>query len=230
MASLREYLVNLMDRNELNKYYTTHVGLVHYAARKGYGRLVAMGAPVDYDDLVQELSVVFVKAFDGFSEECGYKFSSYYTRAAYNQINKIAEKVKEERVDNGVRSVEEMAHRYSSATGTDIDDFDILTCSRQTPESELSTSQSLSRMLSNLSPLASLIARWLIDPPKELEREFEACVAHVGLTRQAGQQKRARQTIDMSFICNFLVLLGVSEASVSKARFELKKSAIRGIK
>lgn len=219
-----------MNRSELDKYYAKNVGLVHSVARKGYGRLVAIGAAMPYDDVVQELSIIFIKAFDGYSPELGHKFSSYFTRAAYNHLNEIVKGYSNERVKHGVRSVEEMSERIKSSEGIDADVGNYIACTRNTPEREAIQNETFAVVLSKLSPLAVQIVSWLIEPPKLVEDELLARIAHAEFARSQGVAKRAGDSINIGFVCDVLMKVGVGEQAIRVARRELEKTVSKEMK
>jgi len=88
------------------EFYKANVGLVHTVSRKGYTRLVKARVTIDYEDVFQEMSMVFLKACDGFDESRGFKFSTYFFMAAYNRLNNWAQAL----IDDRMRytSVDEM--------------------------------------------------------------------------------------------------------------------------
>lgn len=219
-----------MNRSELDKYYAKNVGLVHAVARKGYARLMSIGAAMPYDDVVQEMSIVFIKAFDGYSPELGNKFSSYFTRAAYNQVNEIVKDYSDERIKYGVRSVEEMSEHIKSNEDIDVDVGSYIVCTRNTPERDAIQNEAFTRVLGRLSPLATQIVSWMIDPPKLLEGELMARVAHAEFARSQGVAKRASDSVSIGFVCDVLMRVGVGEQAIRAARRELETAALKEMK
>lgn len=213
-----------MDRSKLDRFYADNVGLIHTVARKGYGRLMGIGAAVDYDDLFQDLSEVFIKAFDGFSEENG-KFSTYFTVAATNKLNQIAEgfeldrtgvktsrhlsdeideqtgkrkwKSRREQLHAGAVSVEEMSSWSEEGEGSVLDSID---SGCATPEQFLQAQQELDAMLERLSPLAARMCELTLNPPELLEREFVALAAHAEYARSQNIERRGRTSLNVSFV------------------------------
>lgn len=87
----------MLNNISVDTFYADNVGLVQSLANKYYGRMTALGATMTFDDVMQELSLVFVKSYELFdADKC--KFSTYFTRAAQNRINHIAEKLEYERM------------------------------------------------------------------------------------------------------------------------------------
>jgi RNA polymerase sigma factor (sigma-70 family) len=238
-----------VDRNDLGKFYADNMGLIHTVARKGYGRLQALGAPIDYDDLVQELSEVFIKAFDLFDEAAGAKFSTYFTFSAYNEINKIASRVERERTGSKVVSVEKKEGEYGyavereylhggmigiediNAAGEDGCSFEeTVACDMPTPEEIVEAASSARALLNKLSPLAASIAKLAFDPPDFLEREFLAAQAHAEYARSVGIERRCRGTITIAFVATFLEkTTDLSAAQIRAAKNEIAAMAKRGI-
>lgn len=213
-----------MDRKDLDRFYADNVRLIHTVARKGYGRLQQIGASTDYDDLFQELTEVFIKSFDLFDESCGYQFSSYFVRAAYNKINRIAEGFEVERIDLGIRSIEELSD--NTEDGLDLEER--IAGNAPTPDEIYEANETANALFSQLSPVAAMVVGMAIDPPCFIETEFEAAVAHAEYARSQGVERRARGSINTSFICNVLEkTTNLTRSDLSKARREIAALAER---
>lgn len=215
-----------MDRQNLSAYYAANVGLVHDVAQKGYARLVAIGAPLDYEDLFQELTEIFIKSYDKFDESRGCKFSTYYVFSAFNQVNKMAKKFEVERCELGTRSIEEMDDRASEDGLSVLEKID---SGFATPEQYVEAMQMARSVVSGLSPMASTIAGMLIDPPAFMEREVEAAIAHSGYARSKNVARRARQQLDIGLVCSVIEkATNAPHSMVTKARRELE-AAFEGL-
>ena len=241
-----------MDRNDLGKFYADNVGLIHTVARKGYGRLQALGAGIDYDDLVQELSEVFIRTFDGFDEGQGSKFSTYFTFSAYTKLNKIAARFERERtggvvvsaekndgeygyevereyLHGGISSIEEM-NANARVSDCDLSLEELIASDEPTPEEIVEAASSARALLNNLSPLAASIAQMAFEPPEFLEREFLAAQAHAEYARSVGIERRCRGTITIAFVATFLEkTTELSAAQIRAAKNEIAALAKRGI-
>lgn len=242
-----------MDRSKLDRFYADNIGLIHTVARKSYGRLMGIGAAVDYDDLVQELSEVFVKAFDGFEEGAG-KFSTYFTVAATNKINQIAEgyeldragvkttrylsdeidagtgkrkwKARREQIHSGAVSVEEMSSWSEDGEGSILETID---SGSATPEEILQAQQELGAMLGRLSPLAATMCEMILNPPEFMEREFIAVTAHAEYARSQNIERRGRNSLNVAFVAGVLEkTTDLSVAAIRAAKREIMDLAKRG--
>lgn len=216
-----------MDRSNLERFYAENVGLIHTVARKGYGRLQAIGSSMDYEDLVQELAEVFIRAYDLFDEERGNRFSTYFMTAAYNRINRIAAGQEVERVENGVRSMEEMNERMGEGSNVE----EMIASSDATPEQIVEAVSTAMSLLNGLSPLAAKIAEMAINPPEFIEREFVAAQANAEISRNKGIEKRASKSLNVSFVC--LVLERATDlpvVTIREARKEILAAAERSVK
>ena len=219
-----------MQRSDLDRYYADNVGLVHMAAKKGYARLLSIGASYSYDDMVQELSIVFIKAYDAYDANTGFKFSSYFMTSAYHQINKIMEPIIMERIENKTRSVEEM----TSWTEDGLNEAELIPCDAMQPMQRVQLTQDFERMVTGLSPLAEHIVRIVIEPPEFVERELDASGAHASYAREKsnivgkGKGKRGKNAMSMTFVCGLLEKLRVATAlELRQARQEIRLAAER---
>lgn len=230
-----------MDRRNFDRFYADNIGLIHAVARKGYGRLMGIGASIDYEDLVQELSETFIKAYDKFDEGAGAKFSTYFTFAAYNEINKIAERFERERngsvvvsvekkvgeygydvrrryLHGGTMSIEEMGAGLEDETGIE----DIIPADTPTPEDIVGATSLAAAIMSKLSPLAASIAGMAIDPPELIEREFIATQAYAEHARGNGEGRRCRSTLNITFVASVLEkTAGIPAGTIRAAKREI---------
>lgn len=237
-----------MDRSNLAAYYEANVGLIHSIALPGYGRLADIGGSQSYDDLFQELTEVFIKAYDAFDENAGFTFSTYFMTSARNYLNHNAEQVeverlgvktswfksdeidpktgkrkwksRRERVHQGCSSFEEMSARADS---DEADMHEIIPAHGPTPEQIASIESDMRVLMARLSPLARQMLAMVIDPPDYLEREFDALDAHARLARSMNiRGVIASGRIDLPFVSSFMErTLGIPAAQLRKARYEV---------
>ena len=213
-----------MQRVELETYLAANVGLIHAVTKSANARLVKCGVSYDYEDLFQDLSITFIKAFDKYNDNLGYKFSTYFTVAARHEANKIVDKLIAERVEGKTRSVEEMTANFDDQA----DASEQIMCGGQTPEEHYISIDKIKGMVSGLSPLAYKIVEMTIDPPDFIEREHQAQVAYAKRSRDTGVEKRVSENITVAFVCGVLTKLStVPVMDIRAARIEIN-SAARG--
>lgn len=210
-----------MDRANLDRYFRENTGLIYKIAYSGYPRLMALGTTMSLDDLASELTIVFIKAYDRFDDNAGYKFSTYFSTAAYNCLNHMVEKLAAERIEAGIRNASEF--------GSDDDGFDILesvASSGSNPAEILESNRRLEAMMGRLSPLATQIMRMVIEPPEFLEHELRAAAAHAERDRNAGGSSRGPKQMNVQFVCSVLDKAKlVSSTSLREARLEIARAA-----
>jgi DNA-directed RNA polymerase specialized sigma24 family protein len=150
--------------------YQDHIGLVHQFARKGWGRMIAAHVAVEYEDVVQEMSVTFTKAVRAYDPEKGITFSAYVGRAIWNDFNRYAQKHIDEQMGLGLRSVEQV-----TVEGGDHESniFDAISSPDRGPEEALERKQEILENLRSLTPTARFIAAQLISPDPALEAAFD---------------------------------------------------------
>ena len=200
------------------QYYKDNVGLVHTVSRKGWARLQKAGVAMDYDDVFQEMSCVFLKSCEGFDEEKGFKFSTYFFMGAYNRLNKWAQALIEERLKHGVVSVEEM----NNGADEEFSLEDVVMKDMNTPEKMYAATEFVAYLNRKLSPIAKLIVDWSVEPPEEMMAEMEKIQANADYGRSLGMNTRCFTTINPKFVGSFIVMVSdVSEAQVRAALREL---------
>lgn len=214
-----------MERTELDRYYRENVGLIHVVAKKGWGRLQRVGAQYPYEDIYQELSITFIKAFDGFNDNLGNKFSTYFVTSAQHHVNKIVKAYEIERMELKMRSVEEMASWSEDGEGSECD---LVASEDLTPEERCEFMESIEAMEAKLSPLAMQILTLALDPPEFLEREFHAASSHAKCSRDSGTEKRATRSLNVAFVCDFLDKTRIAKPlDIRMARLEIGRVALR---
>lgn len=206
-----------MNMSELDVFYRQNTGLIMSVARKGHARLNAIGSTVDLDDIVQELSVVFVKAYRLHDESKG-KFSTYFMSAAYHFLNRYISNVEQERIQHGVRS----ACEFDNGEEDDFDIFETVSSGINQPELAAEAMGLVAALTTGLSPLAKRLVMFTVSPPDIFKREVEARAAYAEFARSMGIERRSRE-FNIGFVCELFELAGVSRSAIKTARLEVER-------
>lgn len=216
-----------MNRDNISSYYADNTGLIHTVARKGFRRLQAIGASMDYEDLYQELTETFIKAYDRFDESTGNKFSTYFMVSAHNRLNRLATDYEIERLELKIYSIEEINSWCEDGKGT-IEEK--IASDSPSPEELASVRSSTVNIMRQLSPLAAVVAEFAIDPPDFIEREFVAAQAHANFARSKGVERRARGSLNVAFVCSVLERTsGMTRAMTTSIRSEIAGAVERSV-
>lgn len=198
-----------------DQFYAQNSGLVHKVSRKIYNRLLAMGASVEYNDIVQEATVVMIKAHERFDPSLGFKFSTYYYRSTYNELNKFAESYEKDVNILGVMSMQ-------GAVDDDGDMIDMessIDGGHGSPEQMLEAKQLLRQIKRELSPLAYQMLQFMCDPPEDFLREWKiAC--------KLGSV--SSDEIHLNFVCDYMQK--ILPKTVSKAEIRLASAEIGALR
>lgn len=198
--------------------YRDHTGLLHQLARKAYGRMQSVGVPMDYDDILQEMSVTFVKATKLYRPDAGYAFTAYLGRAIWNQFNKVAERLIEQHLNLGLTSIEEMEHDAQErgsleGSGSMMERMLYEEGSyTESPEDIIERGQlmaiSTRIRAQSLSADALQVVRLLASPSEELVENHRLSRAHSEQAVALGVAKRhtTPEEITLAFIFRFLKL------------------------
>lgn len=204
-------------RAPISEFYKENVRLIHSVANKAYPRFVAVGSPVEYDDLVAELSEVFLHSYR-LHDESKSKFGTYFTNAAYNKINNMLKRYNEERIEHGVRSVEELA--FEDEDGSNY--LESVPSEAMSPDEILEGRQELEAVMQKMSLESQSMLDWLIQPPSWLVQEYEKVIAFNQMLRLQGEQTRQAPEITISFVAKTLIKLGVmTNTEAQRARKEI---------
>lgn len=187
-----------MEQVNFANFYKENIGLIRTATRKVMSRALALGtATMDYDDMEQELTLIFIDAYKHY-DPSKYKFSTYYMRAAFNRANYLLKKVYKERINNGVRSVEEMGSwAEDNDDGLSMTVEDVMAVK---PEEQAQIKSLMRTWNAQLSPLGQLIMSWTLEPPEWLEHEFEAQKVHAEISRSLGVTTRSRAELNAAYV------------------------------
>ena len=203
-----------MNRANLDTFYKKNIGLIHVVAKNGFARLQRVGSSINYDDLFQELSVVFIKAYDLYDESKNIKFSTYFTTAARNTVNRIVKSQEVERMDHKLRSFEELDANGDDESGVSI--LDTIASDELTPKQALERKQAFASLNERLSPLALKIVEWVFRPPAFLEKEYDAYGAYIKYAQSKGAKSR-KMDYSPRFICNVLEKTGTVEPVILRS-------------
>lgn len=245
----------MIPSGDINKDFEQNIGLIHKVSKKGYGWAQSLRLPLDYDDIFQEASLVFVKACEGFDVNAGLQFSTYFTTAAMNQFGRTIgvmtgckhmnkrerEKLAENKMERKRRAEAGEApligEDYFGLSVTNFSDMETeeeddisesFVSGMRTPEQIVAAREEWAVIQGGMSSLAYLISSWLLDPPEELVRELEASRAHAEFAHSIGMEARANQDVSISTICDFLIRVsGHPRSAVVAARRELSRAIER---
>lgn len=184
----------MMDEG-FEAFYSKNVGLARKIARKVFARLLAMGAAVEYQDVEQEASIIMMRAYEKFDPNLGFQFSTYYYRAAYNELQKFVKSYEQDRQVLGVFSI-------TGARGDDGEEIDLestIDGGHGSPEQYLESKQLLEGIEEDLSPLAFKLLELIVEPPEELVREW-------AVAREI--EPGGRQEMTMGFVTDYVRKMG----------------------
>ena len=194
---------------QFDTFFKANAGLVKKVAIKVHARVLAMGASLPYEDIEQDVSVVMMRAWEKFDPTKGFKFSTYFYRAAFNDMNRIIEPYARECTELGLMSMSAVADEEGDEFAGDS----IIDGGHATPEQVLEAKQLLSQIQERVSPLAYSMLELMIDPPELMEREWQKVNEVTGANR-------AEMTI--GFVTNYVqAITGMPVADVRRAATEI---------
>jgi len=233
--------------------FEDNVGLVHLQARRGLQWASKTGCGLNYDDMFQIASVAFLTAAQSYNPDSGFKFSTYYTQAAFSEFRReigimtgvknlntdqraeIVQRKEENARRRGLGQAElpEMAYglqpmNFGDLTSRDEDysSFEESIASEmRTPEEIVEFQQVWNQVTADLSPLALLMVEWLRNPPPELLRELAAQEAYADRALAAGKRpKGLRDGVSVSAVKKFVGLVtDVPKGQLVLAEAELER-------
>lgn len=169
-------------------------------ARKHYARLSAQGAGVEFDDLMGEAMMTFVRASRLFDADKGVKFSTYLWRAIDLNLQRWAGQRRQELMRE--RSMDASLGEEGNATLHDVLPADDLT-----PDEVVERRRLRAVAIARLSPLARQVVLALEEPSAELVAELRRVTVFYALAGQGGYAAR-NVKLDLNLICTALEVMG----------------------
>ena len=163
--------------------------LLHKIAVRCYARVQAMSLPMDYDDVVQEMRLTYVKVKKTWNPQGAALFSTYCTFACMNNFNAAIRKMERDRKEMGMVSVDGiMTDQDGDSTDSPLSYFESASCPRSaSPEYRMESAQQMAENLASLSASARQLVRTLLASERKTDEEgtrpltLRAAVAEVGL-------------------------------------------------
>lgn len=200
-------------------YYKDNVKLVHKFARKVFARAKTIGAPMEYEDVFQEASLVFLKCFQSFDPNAGFAFSSYFSRAFYFEVNKMLADYETEIIKAGTRSIEDY-----EANSEECWFLEVIPSDEATPDELVELAQTARILTEKVSRNLAIVIELLVNPQQWMVDELLNLRRHVEYARSLGIEKRAKPEITIDHICRCLTMIGVFDSSdVNGVKREVRK-------
>lgn len=159
--------------------------LLHKLAAKCYARVQAMSLPMDYDDVVQEMRLTYVKVKKTWNPQGTALFSTYCTFACMNNFNAAILKMARDRKEMGMVPVESICSEGSEDQRDVFSYMANAACSKNTnPEHRLESAQEMTRNLAMLSATARQLVRGLLASERRLDDESPATLRSIAVAAE----------------------------------------------
>lgn len=206
--------------------FKDHERLVHMLARKGYARLQALKISVlDYEDVFQEMSMSFVRAADKWNPDFGTSFTAYFGRAAFNDFNKVVERLTERAAPVFLLGdhIPADGRCHEDPTEGEIVEY-LLTAEggfAESTEDAVARREDALRNFKKLTRTTQELVEELIDPSQDIEAAFGAVQEHFLHAKTLGEKPDIPKprSINLTFIAK---QKGLSQTSLRRAISELK--------
>ena len=141
--------------------------LIVKIAKKCYARVVEFNLPMDFDDVLQEVRISWWQARESFDPQSGFRFSTYFVRSAYNNMNKVVNRLMR-RNPPGTITFDGDINNEGFSLDSVIESPD------PRPDEVLEMISNAEEVLDGLSDLARLAVEWIVTPPDFLLWEVGA--------------------------------------------------------
>lgn len=190
-----------MNKMPLEQFYAENDKLIHFAALKALKRFkgAGLGDHIEYEEVHGRLTEVFVKSYHGYDPEKA-TFSTYFVRAATNTIT------------NMIESMYRLEIHTDSATGLGAYDTDDGERDRQDElfhfdamiEEHVELEDTIDNLRQELSPFASLLLEYSINPPDFIYQEFLSQREQSKYASSIGIKTHHSMSLNLRFIANCL--------------------------
>lgn len=206
--------------------YEKNTGLIATVAKKVYARASAMRLPMDFNDVYNEMCCVYLNAVKNFDPNSGSRFSTYFTRAAYNKANANFRKIEDD------ASIVAVSYEDAAGGSSDLKHHDsilelITTGANPSADYDLIMDESFNTMFCKLSKEAKYAIMLYLNPTDEIITEFEKMQAKAEHSRFSGESRRFKNELDIPFILDVLKRANNLDKNFTKRVWaEIKNSAI----
>jgi RNA polymerase sigma factor (sigma-70 family) len=175
--------------------YASVEAQLHRLAMKCYARVQAMGLGMDFDDVLQEMNMTYVRAKATWNPEKGVRFSTYCQTACMNNFNQRIERQVKDRTEMGMISYDEALGDRPEDAGDDALEYLVGDVNAvDSAESQMEIVQEARARLARLTPgTQRLILAFLMDERDrggEPGSKLRDLAAKVGLTGEDLQRTK----------------------------------------
>jgi len=185
-----------------------NIGLVHHTSRRVHNRILQSGVTVDYDDVFQEASIIWLTCESKFDASLGFKFSTYFVQSVNFSV---------------FRGYQKKNDRFNAFTINMLDDDDDFF---EPEDSSLPVDQDdeyvwAARLIDGLSPFAEKMVKILLDPPQLILDSLEAMNHKAEYARGLGVDRRSPKELTLSSLC---IVLNVSRGVRQRVVAEVERA------
>lgn len=157
---------------DLNAYFKDNINLVHHVSNMFMEPMMRSGMCASYEDVFQEFSLQFIKAFERYEPDRGLKFSTMYVNYCINRMRWLDSYSKRDKRSGHLMNFSEI----TSDTDEDFSFQDTICSDYMSPEEKLEAVQEFQQAINGASVPAKLVIEWLIDTPAVVEQAIRAFV------------------------------------------------------
>lgn len=214
---------------QANRAYSTdfnaHRDLICKLAQKGWGRLQQAGVVIDFDDVFQEMSVIYCKAAERYDPSKGFTFTAYLGQAIWHDFNKVAARLTNDQCGLGLLRIEDMGDE-------EMDYYEMLPDTSLTPEESLINSRAFTDNMRSL-PLTErrVVGELLRQATPRYDESGQVIDPEVEFTSSTGKLVKKRKS-ELS-LSEIMALLKLSRKQAAEARVRIGEAfgvSLKGLK
>lgn len=195
------------------------MGLIHKLCHRAYRRTSSLGLSLDFDDLVQEACVTWMRCEKKFNPEAGFYFTTYLGTAVNNRLNQVIDRHCRTEVAVGGQSLDAPIDEDGGTLEEVLPDesVDLL--------GTVIAWDARRKMMESLSPLARWVVTTLESPSREVLAEWKAYQVVQDKRRANGEQVHPTSELNLTWLGRHFLLPKrlVSHQQWAELRRELKR-------
>jgi len=169
----------MTDQSRLN--YKDYEGLARWASHKIVARAAASGIALDFNDVLQEVALVWINCTEHFDPARGVKFSNYFGRSALHEYHAICRRLLGA---NFAHTVSLNGPAGGEEDESELGDL-VADANAENPETRLIRDEEAGRLLAG-NPLLRRLTELAVRPDPEMQAQLDALEAQRGWAAELG--------------------------------------------
>lgn len=171
-----------MSQSQSALRFDDYKNLAHWITVRVRARAARAKLNLDYDDVFQEVALIWTRCRDLYRPETGVKFSTYFANSGLRSYRRVCQSILGHPEE---LNYEDFSHPGSEDEGAHFLDY-TADPKAENPELQVMRMEEVKRMLGPANPLLLRLVRLCADAPPELMEQLKAAKAQYDFAKQMG--------------------------------------------